>query len=477
MTYIEAVGFSWRHASRVRPAVDRLDLRIERGERVLLLGPSGGGKSTLLAALAGVLESSERGEASGQIRIDGVDSGARARPVGLLRQDPETSVVLGRVGDEVRFGCENLGVEVADTTTRARGALAAVGLDVADTHPTAELSGGQKQRLAFAALLAMRPELWLLDEPTAQLDPAGAQAIRDAVATELCPSDTLVLVEHQATEWWPLLTRVIAFNGLGQMVVDTTPERALGADRVQLEALGVWLPAPHIRPLASTHEPTIRLFSPDRLHVGRSQAIAGFDSAIRAGEALVLRGANGSGKSTLALTLGGLLPPHSGAVNANRNWAPTRSRRVNPGDPASWLSRDLANRIASVFQQPDLQFVRNSVRDEVRLGARSTLEADDLLERLGLASLAEAHPRSLSGGEKRRLSVATALASPAQLIIADEPTFGQDAQTWQLLTAELADARSAGRALVLPSHDTHLAQRIQANELTIEPVAKNEAAA
>lgn len=477
MSYIEAVGFSWTHASRVRPAVDRLDLHIERGERVLLLGPSGSGKSTLLAGIAGVLESAERGVASGQLRIDGVDASARVRPVGLLRQDPETSVVLGRVGDEVRFGCENLGVDVDETNGRARAALAAVDLDFADTHATAALSGGQKQRLALAALLAMRPELWLLDEPTAQLDPAGSMAIRDAIPRELRSNDTLVLVEHQAAEWWPLLTRVIAFNAHGQLVVDTTPEGALGEHRTQLEALGVWLPEPRIQPLALSAPAAQSLLSPRALQVGRSRAIAAFDSSIQAGQSLVLRGANGSGKSTLALTLGGLLPPLAGAVNADPIWAPKPSRRVNPADPHSWRSNDLAARIATVFQQPDLQFVRNSVRDEVQLGARSTGEADDLLERLGLASLADAHPRSLSGGEKRRLSVATALASPAQLIIADEPTFGQDAHTWQLLTAELADARSSGRALVLPSHDAHLAQRIQATELTIEPIAQNETAA
>ena len=477
MSYIEAVGFSWTHASRVRPAVDRLDLRIERGERVLLLGPSGGGKSTLLAALAGVLESSERGEASGQLRINGSPASARQLPVGLLRQDPETSVALGRVGDEVRFGCENLGVDVAETNTRARAALEAVGLDVADTHPTAALSGGQKQRLALAALLAMQPELWLLDEPTAQLDPAGARAIRDAIAAELRPTDTLVLVEHQAAEWWPLLTRVIAFNRVGQLVADTTPERALAEDRAQLEALGVWLPQPSIQSLAPSTAAAQSLLSPQALQVGRSQAIAAFDGTIQAGQSLVLRGANGVGKSTLALTLGGLLSPVSGAVNAYPNWAPKPSRRVNPADPLSWRARDLAARIATVFQQPDLQFVRNSVRDELRLGARSISAADALLERLGLENLVDAHPRSLSGGEKRRLSVATALASPAQLIIADEPTFGQDAHTWQLLTAELADAAREGRALVLPSHDAHLAQRIQATELTIEPLATNEAAA
>ena len=471
MSYIQSVGFSWRHASRTQPAIDRLDVRIERGERVLLVGPSGSGKSTLLAALAGVLDHAERGEASGLLTIAGDAPAARRHPVGLLRQDPETSVVLGRVGDEVRFGCENLGVPVDETNRRARDALETVGLRVDENHSTASLSGGQKQRLALAALLAMQPELWLLDEPTAQLDPVGAVAVREALSRALRPDDTVLVVEHHAAEWWSVISRVIALNAHGQLVVDATPEQAVTEHRATLEALGVWLPNTQMPSLALQANERHMLLAPENLGVGRGMgrgaAVATFDQPIASGDALVLRGANGSGKSTIALTLGGLLRPLSGSVHANRDWAPRSRRGVSISAPDRWNSQQLAARIASVFQQPDLQFVRHTVRDELHLGARSAEAADALLDELGLAALAAAHPRSLSGGEKRRLSVATALASRAELIIADEPTFGQDANSWLALTAQLAAARDAGRALVLPSHDERLAPRLSAAELMV----------
>ncbi len=140
---------------------------------MLLLGPSGSGKSTLLHALAGVLGGDDEGEHSGELTVDGVAPDAARGHAGLVLQDPESQTVMARVGDDVAFGCENLGVPRAEIWERVPAALDAVGLTVPLSHPTAELSGGQKQRLALAGALAMRPGLLLLDEPTANLDPAG----------------------------------------------------------------------------------------------------------------------------------------------------------------------------------------------------------------------------------------------------------------------------------------------------------------
>ncbi len=225
---VTARGWGWRHAGRPRPAVSGLDLDIRPGERVLLLGPSGAGKSTLLHALAGVLgdgasgpagdsgdaDDAENTDETGSLLIDGAPPRAQRGRAGLVQQDPETQVVLSRLGDDVAFGAENLAVPAAEIWPRVREALDDVGLGrLPLDHPTSALSGGQKQRLALAGILAMRPGLLLLDEPTANLDPAGVLEVRDAVGRCLDKTGaTLVVVEHRVGVWKDLVDRIVVLQ-------------------------------------------------------------------------------------------------------------------------------------------------------------------------------------------------------------------------------------------------------------------------
>ncbi|MBQ3357795.1 MAG: ABC transporter ATP-binding protein, partial [Microbacterium sp.] len=195
---VEATAWGWRHASRLAWALQDVSFRIEPGERVLVLGASGAGKSTLLQGLAGVLGGDEEGEAQGSLLVDGIPAASTRGRTGLVLQDPDSQVILARVGDDVAFGCENLGIPRAEIWPRVTQALDAVGLDVPLDRPTKALSGGQKQRLALAGILAMRPGLVLLDEPTANLDPAGVVEVRDAVERMLqAHPATLIVVEHR----------------------------------------------------------------------------------------------------------------------------------------------------------------------------------------------------------------------------------------------------------------------------------------
>src|SRR3954466_119672 len=184
-------GFGWRHAGRKAWAVRGVDLRVAHGERVLLLGPSGAGKSTLLTALAGLLPD-DSGESAGTVRIDGLEPRAARDRVGIVFQDPQTQLVMARSGDDVAFGLENRGVPADEIWPRVDEALHRVGFPYGRDRPTAALSGGEQQRLALAGVLALRPSLLLLDEPTANLDPAGAALIREAVAR--CPDEDTTLI-------------------------------------------------------------------------------------------------------------------------------------------------------------------------------------------------------------------------------------------------------------------------------------------
>lgn len=239
---VQARSWGWRHAGRSAWALSDVSLRIEPGERVLLLGASGSGKSTLLHGLAGVLGGDEEGDQVGELLIDGMPAaGARGR-AGLVLQDPDAQVILARVGDDVAFGCENLGIPREEIWLRVRDALDRVGLDVALDRSTSALSGGQKQRLALAGVIAMRPGLVLLDEPTANLDPVGVAEVRTAVAAMAdAEGSTLVVVEHRVDVWLPLVDRVIVL-GRGGVVADGTPDAVLGARGAELAAHGVWVP-------------------------------------------------------------------------------------------------------------------------------------------------------------------------------------------------------------------------------------------
>ncbi|MFT4122468.1 MAG: ABC transporter ATP-binding protein, partial [Microbacteriaceae bacterium] len=240
---VRARGWGWRHAGRRRWAVRGLDLDIAPGERVLLLGASGAGKSTLLQGLAGVLGGAEEGEQAGELGLDGRPAAGLRGRAGLVLQDPDAQVVMARLGDDVAFGAENLGVPRDEIWRRVDEALDAVGLRLPLGHPTARLSGGQKQRLALAGLLAMRPGLLLLDEPTANLDPAGVVEVRDAVGRVLERTGaTLVVVEHRVAVWLPLVNRVVVLSAEGGVLADGTPAAVLARERDALERAGVWLP-------------------------------------------------------------------------------------------------------------------------------------------------------------------------------------------------------------------------------------------
>ncbi|MFJ4175519.1 ABC transporter ATP-binding protein [Microbacterium sp. NPDC089696] len=475
---LEARAWGWRYATRRRWAVRDVDLRIEPGERVLLLGASGSGKSTLLQGFGGVLGGADEGETRGALLVDGrPPTEARGR-VGMVLQDPDTQTILARVGDDVAFGCENLGVPRDEIWSRVRQALDAVELDVALDRSTAALSGGQKQRLALAGVLAMRPGAILLDEPTANLDPEGVRDVRDAVAASLeATGATLVVIEHRIDVWLPLVTRVIVLGAEGDTTVvraDGSPDEVLGTRGAELAASGVWVPGhPPRVPAPPSSAPGEVLLDARRLEVARRRglAVAGpFDLQVRAGEALGVTGPNGAGKSTLGLTLAGLIPAERGIVEAS----PALAEGNGPA-PMRWTSRALLTRIGTVLQTPEHQLLAKTVREELAVGPRAlrlppaeiAARTDDLLDRLRLRALAEANPYTLSGGEKRRLTVAAALATRPRMLVLDEPTFGQDAVTWAELVGLIARLRDDGTAVVAISHDEAVLTALHARRIEV----------
>lgn len=440
----------------------------------MLLGESGAGKSTLLRALAGVLATvgvDAEGDAEGSLLVD--SETPRPGRAGLLLQDPDSQVILARVGDDVAFGCENLGVPRDETWRRVAESLEAVGLTLPLGHPTSDLSGGQKQRLALAGVLAMQPGLLLLDEPTANLDPEGVVQVRDAVARVLeSTGATLVVVEHRVAVWRELVDRVVVIGAGTGILADGDPETVLHERGRELAERGVWVPEfPPARPQRRARPASELLLVCRDLVVGRSQPVqSGITCEVSSGTTLAITGPNGSGKSTLGLTLAGLLPPLGGELRAT-----DALRRGIPHSPIRWRSRDLLTRIGTVFQEPEHQFLAATVRAELAIAPRAlalsapTIDARvvELLERLRLAHLAAANPFTLSGGEKRRLSVATVLATRPQLLVLDEPTFGQDSRTWAELVALFAELVDEGTGIITMTHDLELVDALADTRLVL----------
>jgi energy-coupling factor transport system ATP-binding protein len=456
--------------------VSDLDLRIEPGERVLLLGASGAGKSTFIHALAGVLGGDEEGEEQGQLLINGKPAERVRGDVGLVLQDPDSQVILARVGDDVAFGCENLAVPRDEIWQRVHEALDDVGLDLPLSHPTSSLSGGQKQRLALAGVLAMRPGLLLLDEPTANLDPDGVREVRESVARVLDRTgSTFIVIEHRVDVWKDLVNRVIVLAADGGVLANGRPDDVLVREGAALAAAGVWVPGfPPGRPTRKNPGVGDLLLRTDDLAIARTADTVlktGIELTISAGQALAITGPNGAGKSTLALTLAGLLPPVAGRVLGSG-----LSRGLSP-DPIKWKSRDLLTRIGTVFQDPEHQFVAGTVRDELSVGPRALKlpqqeidrRIDELAQRLRLDHLLPANPFTLSGGEKRRLSVATVLATRPPFLVLDEPTFGQDSRTWEELVALLAELLDDGSAVAAITHDAEIVEALATSEIRIAP--------
>lgn len=577
--------WGYRHASRRAFAVRGLDLTIKAGQRVLLLGASGIGKSTILSGAAGLIgndfvaknsakdsvensedgaksqqttlvEDADGGVSEGCVLVDGVPVRRARGRVGLVLQDPDAQAIFQRLGDNVAFGPENMNVPRGEIWDRVRKSLKEVGLDGLQLHrSTSHLSGGQMQRLALAGALAMQPSVLLLDEPTANLDPDGTQQIVGAVRAVLDSTHaTMVLVEHHAEPWIDMIDRVVvlglendeAANGKDAngetvhsetvhdddiaraassrtvIVADGTPDEVFNRTDLDFEDLGIWLPERYKHNAKSSEKSSANAESPENSSASNSSVsnsstnaessekyyencnpaegygevlLSTKDLAIshrsepiarhinlefKAGQITALVGANGAGKSTLSLTLAGLLPAVSGEVVASDALA----QGANGTDPMKWKSPDLAKRISYVFQNPEHQFACGSVLDEVMLGPLRTgvsadearAKAQELLKRFRLARYAKANPYTLSGGEKRRLTVAASLAAAPRVLILDEPTFGQDRKTWLQIIRLIASLRSEGVSIIVVTHDRELVEALGARLVELVPDAKAEAA-
>ncbi len=421
-------------------ALTEIELEVGPG-LTLVAGPSGGGKSSLLRLFNGLIPHFHGGRIAGRATVFGHDvlktpTRDLARDVGFVFQDPEKQVIYGTVEREVAFGLENLGFERAEMTRRVGEALERLGLVELRGRPVATLSGGERQRVAIASVLAMRPRLIILDEPTSELDASGAAAVV-AASLDLVESGTAVVIaEHRLDRLGPAAGRLIVVED------GNACERPTGS---QAEAS-----AP--RRGRSTSAGSIAWSTTD-LVVGPSglPILACHDLAGRTGEVVALTGDNGSGKTTLLRVLAGLLRPIAGSVERE----PVRIAYL-PQDPGALLHRPtVAAEVAWTLAHA------------AGSGSGDGAEVHRVLSEFGLAELAERDPRDLSAGERQRAALAVILAGHPRIALLDEPTRGMDGLARRALAGALDRLRAEGCSIVLASHDERLVAEIADHVVTI----------
>jgi len=426
MALASVADLTFSYPDATRPSLSNVSLRIEPGEVVAVLGPSGSGKSTLLRALAGLVPHFHGGRFEGSVEIAGRDTrrthaAELAGSVASLFQDPEDQIVFGRVAHEVAFGLENVGTLPARIWPRVQAALAEAGIEHLAERRTETLSAGELQRVCLASVLALEPALLLLDEPTSQLDPQGAEALLD-LAVEL---DSAVVVSEQRPAM-PLerCDRVLFLEG-GRILLDAPRAHALE-----------WLAAnrpgylPGLPPtLAGSVGGGVELCRLDAVTYRylEEPVLRDVSLTVRRGEVVALTGPNGIGKTTLAKIAAGLLEAEHGTVERHGR--------------ACYLSQD-----------PGRYLITDRVEDEVALAVRGDLSrARRALAEVGLAGFERRHPRDLSSGERERLALASVLVVDPDLLILDEPTRGVDPPRKAELAELIRDA--SHRATLVVTHD------------------------
>ncbi|MGG5180092.1 ABC transporter ATP-binding protein [Bacillus sp. MM09(2025)] len=473
-SFLACNNLTVRFYEQPQPVLHQISLSIQKGEKVLILGPSGSGKSTLISVLAGIIPEHLEADMQGEVILQ--------RHTGVMFQDPDSQFCMHRVNEEIAFSLENRSVPRDEMDGIIQQLMQKVQLDVDPNTDIHTLSGGMKQRLALACLLALEPDVLFFDEPTAQLDPAGRMEIFQLL--QLLAADerqTMIFVEHVldgVIEW---MDRVILLDDQGSILADGSPKDVLVTYEKETKEAGIWRPKlfpekwstilqdpfhpmshtlkqtfetrkEQHKQVPSTERETIIRSEDLQLSYGKKRIMNDLQLDIKAGDWVAIIGENGSGKSTCLKHLVRLEPAKKGRIFLKETLL------------KQWSDRELYEKAGFVFQNPELQFIQDTVFDEIAFGGRQRNWPESvvqektiqLLKEFGLEKHAKAHPFTLSLGQKRRLSVATMLLFDQDVLLLDEPTFGQDERTAKELIRRLKERQRQGTTILMVTHDMDL---------------------
>ncbi len=493
MALIELKGFTYWYPGREKPALRQVDLRVEEGEFVLLVGSTGCGKTTLMRALNGLVPHFHGGRVSGLAKVAGKDlavSSTRemASLVGMVFQEPEDQAVTTTVEREIAFGLESMALPPGLISRRVEEMLSGMGLSRLREAFIPNLSGGELQKVILASVMAAHPRLLVLDEPTSQLDPVSAEELLNLVRRlHEETGTTVVMSEHRLERCYHYASRVIYLEE-GEILFDGDPVRAAlwmsergkpylppvarvfvraGWEEIPLtvvqgrrligkavDGMGREGCPPHPEDCGGEEVLSARGLS--YMYPEGKEALRGIDLSLKAGESMAVLGENGAGKSTLVRCLLGLLSPTRGKVRLlGEEASPDRLAR-------------LRGEVGYCPQSVRGLFLRESVWDELLLslslrgieGREAVDMASQHLERLGLEHLAARHPWELSSGEREMAALAVTTVSRPRLVLLDEPTRGLDYLAKFRALALLEEMEREGTALLAVTHDVEFAAAV-----------------
>jgi energy-coupling factor transporter ATP-binding protein EcfA2 len=488
--------------------ISDVSLELEKGELVLLVGPSGCGKSTLVRCLNRLVPEVSGGDLFGRVLLRGKDLKNEkihrlALEVGMVFQNPETQLFSLTVADDLAFGPENLGLPRPEIISRVEHALKAVKLEKLRDHFIFTLSGGEKQRTAIGGNLAMEPEILVLDEPTADLDPEGTREVLELLRRLNSEKQTtIILIEHKLDEVFEMADRMLVMDA-GKLILDGKPFEILYHNEEKLKKHGIYPPQlieiasllglpfenssppsyekilnklagllqlppeapqpesqketkieiPVLFPVQEESSPHVRIEKLCCRHEDGSETLKNISLELKHGEFLALLGHNGAGKTTLAGHLMGFYRPSSGRI------------LLNGKDIGDYSTARLSQQIGYLFQNPDSQIFMDSVYEEVRFGlANLKLPEEEIkrrvnsaLEIMELSAYRNRHPQALSRGQRQRLAVASILALEPDLLVLDEPTTGQDRGHIHKFLDKIRELNRLGKTVILITHDMELA--------------------
>ena len=494
---INIKNLSFIYSGSKKYALEDISLEIGDSEFVLITGPSGCGKSTLCRVFNGLVPSFYGGTISGSAIVQNNDTlhistNEMAKKVGMVFQDPENQLIATDVEREIAFGLENFGFSKTTIAKRIEEVLDTVGIDHLRYRQISSLSGGEKQKTAIAAVLVLYPEIVVLDEPTSELDPKGAEEVIQLVKRlneEL--GLTIVIVEHRIDRVLHSIDRLIVMNK-GKIIFDGDSREWITLENDDLPNIGL---PPITRLSQELKQKNIQTRIPLTIKQGRQifseifkdtqwkkskqfdlqkpnrnndylvrvnnlwykysdgpAAIKGIDINISKGEFIALIGRNAAGKTTFAKMLNGLLKPTKGNVI------------IKDLDTKNTSVETLAKYVGYVFQDPNVHLFAETVEEEItfmmnNLGFQDNLineELEKILKQFNLEYCRNSYPRSLSTGEKQRVALASVISAKPEILILDEPTRGLDYKLKKYLMNYLINYKKSGGTIILISHDIEL---------------------
>lgn len=450
---LKTLTFSF--AGTAAPVLDDVSMEIARGEVVAITGPSGCGKSTLAMVIGGYIPHAIDGQMTGTVEICGKNTVNTslldmAMLVGIVQQDPEAQLCTLHVDDEVAFGPENLALPLEEIEDRVAASLAMAEASHLRGRSIFELSGGEKQRVAIASMLAMRPRVLILDEPTSNLDPAAtADVFRAIVKLKEQEGMTIIVIEHKLSRALEIADRLIVMEK-GRLTMDGRPAEIA---RQYIDHLAAAMPEKKAGEVDSgARQESLRIENLHFAYDGR-EVLHGITFSASRGEIIGVMGKNGSGKTTFLSQILGFNKPGKGTV------------RLAGRDTKGLKVTEAARSAGYIFQNPNHQIFERTVRAEAGFACKNFGYAEEeaqarvgkALAKYDLSKYADGHPLRLSFGEKRRLNLCSVLTYDPEVLVLDEPTVGQDFANTAIMVGDLLKLRAAGKTVIFVTHDADMA--------------------